>query len=87
MLLWVFTAVHRLSLVVVSRGYCSLRYAQHTRTSVAAAQGLSCCATLELPRPGIKPVPPALAGRFLTTWDHQGSPKSHALELFLLNVD
>ena len=59
----------------------------HADFSSCGTQAQLLCNMWDLPRPGIKPVPPALAGRFLTTWDHQGGPKSHALELFLLNVD
>ena len=43
-----------------------------------SANGLSCL--WNLPRPGIKPVSPALAGGFLTT-SHQGSPASSFLML------
>ena len=35
--------------------------------SVVMAYGLSCCGTWDLPGPGIEPVSPALAGRFLST--------------------
>ena len=34
------------------------------------------------PRPGIEPVPPALAGRFLTTGPTRGVPKKDILLVF-----
>ena len=46
---------------------CGLQQLQHV-DSVAVAHGLSCPHSMwDLPRPGIKPVSPALAGGFLTT--------------------
>ena len=45
---------------------CGLQQLQHV-DSVAVAHGLSCPHSMwDLPRPGIKPVSPALAGGFLT---------------------
>ena len=45
--------------------------------SVAVVQGLSCSEALwNLPGPGITPMSPALAGRFLTT----GSPGKSSIE-------
>ena len=68
-------AMHRLSQVVVSRGYhrCGAqapeRAAFSSRGSQALERRLSCSAGTEahLPGPGIEPVSPALAGGFLTT--------------------
>ena len=91
---WIFVAVHRLSLVAVSRGYSLLQYAgfslwwllllwstgsRHMGFSSCGSQvlerRLSSCGTQaqllrgmwDLPRSGIEPMSPALAGRFLTT--------------------
>ena len=79
---WVFVVAHGLSLVAANGGYSSLRCAgfslrwllflQSTdsrRTgSVVVAYRLSCSAACGIsPGPGLKPVSPALAGRFLTT--------------------
>ena len=56
-----------------------------TQASVVAANRLSCmwdvaCGIL-VPRPGIKPVSPALAGGFLTTRQPGTSPKSEFFEV------
>ena len=85
LLLWVFVAAHRFSLVAVSWGHSSLQcMASHctgfscaaqalgTRASVAAVLGLSSCGTWalvapNLPRPGIKPASPDLAGGFFSS--------------------
>ena len=86
---WVFFAMCRLSLVVVSGGYSSLRcagfslrwllccgaWALGAWASAVVACGLSSCGKRawllrgmwDLPGPGLEPVSPALAGRFLTT--------------------
>ena len=59
-LCWVFVAVRGLSLVVASGGYSSLQSrALGARTSVVVTHGM-----WDLPRPGIKPMSPALAGGF-----------------------
>ena len=46
--------------------------------SVVVAHGLGCSSVIKwnLPGPGIKPVSPALAGRFFKL-SHQGSPRGH----------
>ena len=74
-----FVSVHRLliavALLVVEHGLWG------TQASVAAARGLSSCGTQaqllrgmwNLPGTGIKPMSPALAGKFQPP-DHQGSP-------------
>ena len=77
-------AVYGLSLVAVSRGYSSLWYegisccrAQSLgyMGSVVKYTGLAAPSHVwDLPRPGIKPISPALAGEFLTTGLNQGSP-------------
>ena len=55
-----FVAAHGLS-------SCGARALEHT-DSVVAARGLSCLAAFgDLPGPGLEPVSPVLAGRFLTT--------------------
>ena len=79
-LYWVFVSAPRLSLVGVSRGYSlvSLRGLLIAVASLVAAPGLQStgsvvvvpglsCSTWNLPGPGIKPMSPVLAGRFLTT--------------------
>ena len=85
-LCWVFVAVHRLSLVVLSRGsslvcmgfsfwWLLLLQSTGSRMQGFAGRELTGCGaqaqlprgTWNLPRPGIKPVSPALADRFLTT--------------------
>ena len=76
---WFFVFAHRLSLVAVSGSYYSLPFSHCDGVSCCRAQALehrlrlrSTQASLlhdtcDLPRPGIQPVSPALAGRFLTT--------------------
>ena len=80
-LCWVFVSVRGLSLVVASGGHSSswctglslsrpllLRSTGSRRTgSVVVAHGPSCSAACGIPRPGLEPVSPALAGRFSTT--------------------
>ena len=81
-LCWVFVSVRGLSLVAASGGHSSLRCAglslswplllQSTGSrragSAIVAHGPSCSAAMwDLPRPGLEPVSPALAGRFSTT--------------------
>ena len=81
-LCWVFVATCGLSLVVLSRGYSLLRgpgfslpwllllqsTGSRRSSSVIVVPGLSCPAAYVIfPGPRIKPMPLALAGRFLTT--------------------
>ena len=82
-LCWVFVSVRELSLVVASGGHSSswcARHASHYRgLSCCGAQAqtrrLSNCGsraqllqgTWDLPRPGLEPMSPALAGRLSTT--------------------
>ena len=78
---WVFVAACRLSLVVASRDYSLLRCAgfslrwlllfrstgsRHTGFSSCGARASLLRVMRDLPRPGIEPVSPALAGGFLT---------------------
>ena len=53
--------------IIVDRGL------QGTRASGVVVQGLRCVPLWDLPRPGIEPVFPTLAGRFLCLY-HRGSP-------------
>ena len=86
-LLWIFVAARRLSLAVVSRSYspvavlglpilvASLLWSVGSRSvgfCSCRAWASLLCAMRDLPGPGIKPVSPALAGRFLTTWPQEG---------------
>ena len=78
---WVFVAARGLSLVVASRGYSLLRCAgfalrwlllwsmgsRHAGFSSCGARAQLLHGTWDLPGPGLKPVSPALTGRFLTT--------------------
>ena len=81
-LCWVFVSVRGLSLVAASGGHSSSRYTglslsrplllrstgSRCAGSVVVAQGLSCSVACgNLPRPGLEPMSPALAGRFSTT--------------------
>ena len=73
-LCWVFVSVQGLSLVAASGGLSLsrpllLRSTGSRRAgSAAVAHGPSCSAACgNLPRPGLEPVCPALAGRFSTT--------------------
>ena len=108
-LCWVFTALRGLSLVAASRGYSSLQCLLLSRsmalgawTSVVGTCGLSNCGTwAQLPHgtwnlsgPGIEPMSPALAGRFLSTvppgksWIFSLSPRQKVyfiVVLFCLN--
>ena len=94
---WVLTVARRLSLVV-ARGaapqvwrtglllWCPLKlWAQGAQVSAVTAHALSCPAArgFFIPRPGIEPMPPTLAGEFLTSGplDHQGSPQAKILLL------
>ena len=92
----VFAVAHRLSLVMESRS-CSPAAAHRppvlasslagsgAQVSVALANGLGCPAACGffIPRPGIEPMSPTLAGEFLTSGplDHQGSSKAKLLLL------
>ena len=66
--------------VVVARGLssCGLRALEHSLSS-CGAQALLLRGMWDLPRPGIEPMSPALAGRFLTT---APPGKSHSLCLY-----
>ena len=81
-LCWVFVSVRGLSLVAVSGGHSSLRCAglslsrplfvaehrlQTRRLSSCGSRAQLIHGMWDLPRPGLKPVSPALAGRFSTT--------------------
>ena len=81
-LYWVFLAARGLPLVVASRGYSVvaehgllLAVTSLVAESGSRHTGFSSCGSLaqslrgirHLPRPGIKPVSPALAGRVLST--------------------
>ena len=82
LLRWVLVAACRLFLVAASRGYSSFQCAGFSlwwllllRSMGSRRAGFSSCGTRvwllrsmwDLPRPGLKPMPPALAGGFLTT--------------------
>ena len=80
-LCWIFVAADGLSLVAASRVYSSLQWTSHCGgfsccgARDLGTQSFSSCGSWaqllrsiwDLPRPGIKPVTPALASRFLTT--------------------
>ena len=76
-LCWVFVSVRGLSLVVASGRHSSLRCAgvSPSRPLLLQSTGSSNCGSRaqllrgmwDLPRPGLEPVSPALAGRFSTT--------------------
>ena len=80
-LCWVFVSVRGLSLVVASGGHSSSRCASLSLSQPLVAEHrlqtrrLSNCGSRaellrgmwDLPRPGLEPVSPALAGRFSTT--------------------
>ena len=51
-----------------------------TGSGVAAPRTELLCGKWDLPRPGIKPVPPVLAGRIFTT-EPPGKPYGHSLDL------
>ena len=71
---WAFLAVRRLSLLAARGGLLSLR----SSGSVVAMQTWLPSGMGDFPRPGIKPVSPALAGGFLTT----GAPRKSPIYLF-----
>ena len=92
----VFPVAHRLSLVMASRSYspvaahrppvlASSPAGSGAQVSVVLANGLGCPAACGffIPRPGIEPMSPTLAGEFLTNGplDHQGSSKAKLLLL------
>ena len=93
---WVFFAAWRLSLAAADGGYSLLQCAGFSLRRLPLLQSLGSrhfrsCGTLaslphgirNLPRAGITPVSPALAGRFLTT----GPPgKPHKVFLVLLSL-
>ena len=96
-LCWVFVSVRGLSLVAASGGRSSSRCAglslsrplllQSTGSrragSVIVAHGPSCSAAMwDLPRPGLEPMSPALAGRFSTTAP-PGKPSVHFLSTII----
>ena len=78
---WVFVSVRGLSLVAASGGHSSSRCAglsllwplvaehrlQTRRLSSCGSRAHLLCGMWDLPRPGLEPVFPALAGRFSTT--------------------
>ena len=80
-LCWVFVSVRGLSLVAASGGHSSSWCAglslsrplvaehrlQTRRLSSCGSQAQLLCGLWDLPRPGLEPVSPALAGRFPTT--------------------
>ena len=88
-LCWVFVSVRRPSLVAVSGGHSSSRCARLPLTVTASlaaehrlqTRRLSSCGSRasllrgmwDLPRPGLEPVSPALAGRFSTAVPHNVS--------------
>ena len=66
---WVLAVAHRLSFVRASRGYCWLwcTGSRAQRLSSCGARPQLLYSMWDLPRPGIKPVSPALQGGVLTT--------------------
>ena len=86
--------MHWLSLVAVSGGYSSLRCAGLLwwllllRSTGSRREGFSSCGARDqllrgmwdLPGPGLEPMSPALAGRFLTTAP-PGKPRSLSLKI------
>ena len=67
-LCWVFVTARRLSSVVVAHGLssCGLWALEHRLSSCGTRASLL-RGMWDLPRPGLEPVSPALAGRFSTT--------------------
>ena len=86
---WVFVAACGLPLVAARGGYSLLWYtgfsccrarALGPQASVVVAHGLSCSmACGNLPRPGLEPMSPALAGGFLINAPPGKSPWTHFL--------
>ena len=96
---WVFVAVHGLSLVAESRGYSSLRCTGFSLrwppllwSMGSRRAGFSSCGSRaqllrgmwDLPRPGLEPMSPALAGRFSTT-ALPGKPLTIFLMLYIIS--
>ena len=76
---WGLLFIEVCKLLIVAAAFCyGAQVQQLWHASLAAPQHV------DLPRPGIEPVSPASAGRFLIT-DHQGSPSIHLLR-FSLNI-
>ena len=96
MLCWVFVSVRGLSLVAASRGHSSSRCTGLTVVASVVAnrlqtRRLSSCGSRaqllhgmwDLPRPGLEPMSPALAGRFSTTAP-PGKPLARTLKTLQL---
>ena len=99
-LCWVFVSVRGLSLVVASGGHSSSRCAglslswplllraehrlQMRRLSSCDSRAQLLHGMWDLPRPGLEPMSPALAGRFSTTAP-PGKPFSFIFVMFLLS--
>ena len=95
-LCWVFVSVRGLSLVAASGGHSSSRCAglsiaaspiaehrlQTRRLSNCGSRAQSLRGMWDVPRPGLEPVSPALAGRFSTTAP-PGKPALFFLKQFL----
>ena len=92
---WVFVAARGLSLLAVSGSYSSLRCVGFSlrwlllwRSMGSRHGGFRSCGSRsqllrsmwDLPRPGLEPLPPALAGGFLTTAP-PGKPSCHIFDL------
>ena len=98
-LCWVFVSVRGLSLVAASGGHSASRCAglslsrplllrstgSRRAGSVVVAHGPSCSVACGLPRPGLEPMSPALAGRFSTTAP-PGKPYNIILSLNILLI-
>ena len=95
---WVFVAACRLSLVASSGGYSSMRWAgfpwqrllllqsmssRHAGFCSCGARAQLLCSMWDLPRPGLEPVSPVLAGGFLTTVPPGKHPVIYFLFLLL----
>ena len=92
-LCWVFVSVRGLSLLAASRGHSSLRCAglslswplvaeyrlQMRRLSSCGSRAQLLRSMWDLPRPGLEPVSPELAGRFSTTAP-PGKPHQYLLK-------
>ena len=93
---WVFVARHRLSLIMLREGY-SLVEGRRLLTAVASVVAdlelvssavwltgsVAPCGMWNLPGPGIEPMSPVLAGRFLTT----GTPEKFLRIVFIFSND
>ena len=96
---WVFVSVRWLSLVEASRSHSSSQCAGLSLSrplllrstgsrhagSVVVAHGPSC--SRDLPRPGLEPVSPALAGRFSTTAPPGKPQEIHRIFTAYNNID